>query len=164
MKSWYCVQTKARAELAVDRWLKNHGYESYCPQIWVDKRRAMIRATECMFPRYAFVRLAVGEDNFRPVLKATGVVAMVRTGLWPAVVPDRVIHLLQQHEDALGFHSLTKRDYEHGDSVRIKSGPFEGYQAIVQAKKFDRIVVLFDLMGHEVRTEVPRKQVEPLSA
>jgi transcriptional antiterminator RfaH len=117
--------------------------------------------TEPMFPRYGFVHLAPGQDNFRPVLKAPGVVGMVRAGLWPRVVEDSVIELLKRHEDALGFHSIQKRDYEEGDSVRIKSGVFEGYQAIVQAKKFDRIIVLFDLMGNEVRAEVPRKQVEP---
>lgn len=161
MKQWFCYQTKTRAEMAVERSLQRQGYETYNPQIWVDKRRAVIRVTEPMFPRYGFVHLAPGEDNFRPVLKAPGVVAMVRNGLWPAVVPDSVISLLKQHEDALGFHTVTKRDYEEGDSVRIKSGPFEGYQAIVQARKFDRIIVLFDLMGKEVRAEVPRKQVEP---
>lgn len=164
MKQWYCCQTKLKAELPVSISLIAQGYETYCPQVWVDKRRAITRVTECMFPRYTFVRLAPGEDNFRPVLKAPGVVSMVRFGLWPAVVPDSVIELLRHHEDALGVHNIPKQDYESGDKVRIKAGVFEGYEAIVQARKFDRIIVLFDLMGNEVRAEVPRKQVEPLSA
>ena len=164
MKQWYCVQTKVKSELPVSVSLRVQGYETYCPQVWVDKRRAIARVTECMFPRYTFVRLAPGEDNFRPVLKAPGVVAMVRFGLWPAVVPDSVIELLRQHEDAAGIHTIPKRDYEQSDRVRIKSGPFEGYEAIVQARKFDRIIVLFDMMGNEVRAEVPRKNVEPISA
>jgi transcriptional antiterminator RfaH len=164
MKSWYCVQTKVKSEFPVSVSLGMQGYETYCPMLWVDKRRALVRETECMFPRYIFVRLAPGEDNFRPVLKAIGVVSMVRFGLWPAVVPDQVIELLRGHEDSAGVHRIAKRDYAAGDPVRIKAGVFEGYQAIVHAKKFDRIIVLFDLMGNEVRAEVPRKQVEPLSA
>jgi transcriptional antiterminator RfaH len=164
MKQWFCVQTKFRAELPVSVSLKVQGYETYCPLVWVDRRRALVKKTECMFPRYSFVRLEPGSDNFRPVLKAPGVIAMVRSGLWPAVVPDSVIDLLRGHEDALGIHTIPKRDYAEGDAVRIKSGPFEGYQAIVQAKKLDRIIVLFDLMGNEVRAEVSRKNVEPMSA
>jgi transcriptional antiterminator RfaH len=164
MKQWFCVQTKVKSELPVSVSLKVQGYETYCPQVWVDKRRAIVRVTECMFPRYAFVRLAPGEDNFRPVLKAPGVVSMVRFGLWPAVVPDCVIDDLRQHEDAQGIHSIPKRDYAPGDEVRVKSGPFEGYEAIVQAKKFDRIIVLFNIMGNERRTELLRTDVEPISA
>jgi transcriptional antiterminator RfaH len=164
MKNWYCVQTKVKCELPVSMCLEMQGYETYCPLVWVDKRRSIVRETECMFPRYIFVHLAPGEDNFRPILKAIGVVSMVRFGLWPAVVPNSVIELLRSHEDAAGFHSAGKLDYEQGDKIRIKSGVFEGYEAIVHAKKFDRIIVLFDLMGNEVRAEVPRKQVEPLSA
>lgn len=164
MKQWFCVLTKLKAELPVSASLSRQGYETYCPLVWVDKRRAVVRETECLFPRYAFVRLAPGEDNFRPVLKAPGVVSMVRFGLWPAVVPDSEIERLRRHEDALGMHTIKKRDYAEGDNVRIRSGVFEGYQAIVQAKKFDRIIVLFDLMGNGVRAEVPRKQVEPISA
>lgn len=164
MKQWYCCQTKLKAELPVSISLNIQGYETYCPQVWVDRRRAIARVTECMFPRYTFVRLAPGEDNFRPVLKAPGVVSMVRFGLWPAIVPDRVIDLLKQHEDESGIHTIQKRDYAEGDRVRIKSGKLEGFEAIVQAGKFDRIIVLLQIMGSEVRAEVPRKQVEPLSA
>jgi len=164
MKNWYCVQTKIKSEIPVSVSLRVQGFETYCPLVWVDRRRSVAKETECMFPRYAFVRLAPGEDNFRPVLKAPGVVAMVRAGLWPAVVHDSVIEMLRKQEDSLGIHTIPKRDYSPGDPVRIKSGPFEGYEAIVQAKKFDRIIVLFNIMGNAVPTEVPRKQLEPLSA
>jgi transcriptional antiterminator RfaH len=164
MKQWFCVQTKFKSELPVAVSLKVQGYETYCPLVWVDKRRALVKETECMFPRYNFVRLEPGSDNFRPVLKAPGVVAIVRSGLWPAVVPDGVIEMLRGHEDSVGIHSIPKRDYAEGDEVRIKSGRFEGYQAIVLSKKQDRIIVVFKIMGTMARAEVPRKSVEPISA
>ncbi len=164
MKQWFCVQTKVKSELPVAVSLKVQGYETYCPQVWVDKRRAVVKETECMFPRYIFVHLELGSDNFRPVLKAPGVIAMVRFGLWPAVVHDSVIDLLRGHEDAEGIHTISKRDYAEGDEVRIKAGQFEGYEAIVLAKKEDRIIVLFNIMGTVARAEIARRDVEPMSA
>lgn len=145
MKNWFCTQTKSKLEHMVDSNLKRLGYETYCPRILVDRRRGISKETEILFPNYIFVRLSPGEDNFRPVMKCHGVVAMVRFGLWFATIPDSLIDEMKEKENQDGFHILPKIDYEVGDEVRIKTGLFQGYSAIVSAKKQERIVIFLDV-------------------
>jgi transcriptional antiterminator RfaH len=130
----------------------------------VDKRRNQVKEVEPLFPRYIFAQLRPGRDDFHPIIRTTGVVAIVRFGLWLATVPDSLISELRKHEDAQGVHAIPKHDYAPGDTIKIRSGVFQGYEAIVQAKKHDRIIVLFDLATQEARLELEYKDVEPMSA
>jgi transcriptional antiterminator RfaH len=159
--AWYCLQTKAKTEHAVEHSLKRQGYEVYCPMVRVDRRRAQTREIECMFPRYLFFRLTPEILDYRPATKTPGVVSMVRFGTWFALISDSIIDELKRHEDEQGIHRLAKVDYAKGDRVRITSGLLHGYEAIVEAPRLERIVILLDIASQVSRVEVSYRDVEP---
>jgi len=162
--AWYCIQTQARSEAKAAHNLRQQGYEVYDPRVKVDRRRAVAKEVEPLFPNYIFPNLVVGRDDFHPIIRTPGVVSFVRFGLWLATVPDSIILDLKRHENEQGIHSIPKHDYAPGDAIKIRSGVFQGYEAIVQAKKHDRIIVFFDLATQEARLELEYKDVEPMSA
>lgn len=161
---WYVITTKCRAEVATARNLAQVGYEVYCPLARVDKRKNLAKEVECLFPRYIFCQLIPGRDDFHPIMRTTGVVSFVRFGLWPATIPDALVDEIRRHEDGQGIHKIAKFDYAVGDEVKIRSGLFQGYEAVIKARKRDRIIVLLDMASQETRLEIAYRDVEPLSA
>jgi transcriptional antiterminator RfaH len=162
--AWYCLQTKAKSEQAVEHSLKRQGYEVYCPMVRVDRRRVQNRDIECMFPRYLFFRITPEILDYRPATKTPGVVSMVRFGTWFAQIADNIISDLRRHEDEQGIHRLAKVDYAKGDRIMITSGLLQGYRAIVEAPRLERIVVLLDMASQVSRVELSYRDIEPAPA
>ena len=50
---------------------------------------------ESMFPRYLFVQLQSGLQDWAPIRSTRGAIGLVRRGEQPAVVPDSVIDFLE---------------------------------------------------------------------
>ncbi|MGR3303787.1 MAG: transcription termination/antitermination protein NusG [Candidatus Scalindua sp.] len=168
MKAWYAVKVIYRQEIETAARL-NRLFESYCPEIPIDKRKIKRRKsdsqTEALFPSYIFVRMGEGIDDFCTVRYTPGVLRMVRLTLrdnflYPTQVPDLIIENLKKLEDKWGIHAV-KHDYHKGDSVIIKDGPFEGLQRLIEATAEDRVVILLDILGKEVPVSFGYTEVEP---
>ena len=68
MHHWYVIQTKPRQESVAIENLERQGYAAYCPKMAQAKRRRQRqrwqKVIEPLFPRYLFVQLAMGIDDF----------------------------------------------------------------------------------------------------
>ena len=160
MKCWYLVHTKPRKEILADENLKRQDFEAYLPFIKQTRRRRghWTPVIEPLFPRYLFVRLEIGSDNFASIRYTKGVSNLVRFSEEPAVVSDEIIEFLKQEEDIdSGLRHFEKPLFNAGDKVFIEDGPFAGMQGIFQAQRGeDRVIILLNWLGRENRVTVDR--------
>lgn len=172
MKAWYAVKCKHYRELETDIALNVRGIETYLPQTRKDKRNTHNKNlhTEPLFPSYLFIHMNEGEDDFYVVDKTPGVIGTVKLTHreidgemydYPTVVPDAIIEELKAREDEQGIHAV-KYDYQKGDPIRIKSGPFHDVEALVTGTKDERVLALITILGKQQSIELNYGQVEPV--
>ena len=166
MRRWYVIKTKGRGEQTADLNLHLQGYETYLPLVYKDRRKNPYGnvVVESLFPTYFFIRMDIGKDDWRPIKHTKGVVKIVSGGEndEPLPVDDKIIEILKGRENEQGVHEITDWQYRKGDRVRVKAGPFHDVEAIIHAKKDDRIVILLDVMGKTLKLKMQQKHVEPV--
>jgi transcriptional antiterminator RfaH len=159
MNRWYAVQAKPREDARAEAHLRRQGFDIFRPMLRARKRRAgcMRSVLESLFPRYLFIHLD-DHDNWMPIRSTRGVVGLVRFGHRPAPVPDEVIDEIRcrmgPDNHCLDFSETI--DYRPNEPVTITEGPFEGFEALFQARKGkDRVTVLLSLMRQVQRATLP---------
>ncbi|MFQ5661291.1 MAG: transcription/translation regulatory transformer protein RfaH [Gammaproteobacteria bacterium] len=165
MKAWYLIHSKPRQEEIAKQQLQRQGYETYLPLAPVRRRRRgrSYRVIAAMFPRYLFIHLSDKTDDWRPIRSTVGVANLVRFDQWPARVPDSLIAALRQREDNEGIQILPGTEFKQGDRVRIAEGPFEGYEAIFQARSSkDRVLILLKLAEKHINLKLDESLIESL--
>jgi len=163
-RHWYVVHSKPRKEAQAAENLIRQGYATYLPRIKQQKHRRgrWQSVIEPLFPRYLFVHLTEGVDNFTPIRSTLGVTDLVRFGGVVKAVPDTLIAAIQAREDAeQGLHLLDK-PWQPGDEVEITDGAFAGLKGIFQAESSEeRVIILLRLLGQDNRIRVKRDALIP---
>jgi len=162
-KCWYLVYTKPRQEDVARANLERQGYHVYLPRCHKKRRRSVgiAETIEPLFPRYLFIHLDTETDNWGPIRSTLGVASLVRFGRQPASVPAALISFLRSREGTDGLHAWATPEFRAGDRVRVASGPMEGYEGILVAKSSrERVLVLLDILGKRVRTQLDVANVE----
>ena len=156
-RRWYLVYSKPRQEGLAKANLNRQGYETYLPLLRTPRRRLGRRVIriEPMFPRYFFIHLDTATDNWSPIRSTIGVSTLVRFGVDPSPVPDDLIELLRQRDDASGVQDIAMHEFHSGQKVRIEEGPFTGYEGIFLAETSrQRVLVLLDVVGKAAKARV----------
>jgi transcriptional antiterminator RfaH len=163
---WYLIHTKPRREAVAEINLRRQGYQVYYPRLlrptrirgrWVDR-------VASLFPRYLFLRLAVGGQSLAPVRSTMGVANIVRFGSDYTIVPDVVVENLRlRAEPETGLHRLQGyAPFEQGSNVRVVAGVFDGLEGVFQRESSDeRVVLLLKLLGRETLVQLPAAFVLP---
>jgi transcriptional antiterminator RfaH len=165
MKCWYAVYTQPRAEWLAREHLERQGFEVCFPRYL--KRRSHARKVEDvaspLFPRYLFAAFDLAEAGWRVIRSTRGVVDLVRNGLDPAPIPERVVHEIRGCSDENGLVHLARRsELAPGSRIRINSGPFAEYEGIFRAARDEeRVTALLSLLGRQVSVELPMAAVTP---
>ena len=162
MDLWYAVHTHARAEEKARLNLLKQGYGAYLPRYRRIRRHArrVERVLAPLFPRYLFVRVDMEVQRWRPILYTLGVQDMVRFGNKPAPVPNQVIEQIVGREDENGAVRLHLPQFVEGQSLRITDGALSDIVGLFSEMKSDRrVVMLLEILGRQVRVEVPAEGV-----
>ncbi|HEY5790780.1 MAG TPA: transcriptional activator RfaH, partial [Gammaproteobacteria bacterium] len=132
MKHWHLVHTKPRQEARAAENLGRQGYAVYLPLALALRRRRgkPERLVEPLFPRYLFIRLEPGVDNWAPLRSTLGVSRVVRFTEEAAVVPDDLIAALRAHEDESGLCNLQLAPPQEGDRVLVVEGSLAGLEGV----------------------------------
>jgi len=159
---WYAAYTFSHHEKRVRDQLVAKRVETFLPLYstvhrWKN-RRAKLELP--LFPGYVFVRIPL-RDRL-PVLQAAGVVRLVGTAGKPTPLEDHEIESLRNACDAkipTEPHSYLRV----GRKVRIKTGPFEGFQGILlrRSRKF-RVVLSLELIARSFVLDVDISDLETL--
>jgi transcriptional antiterminator RfaH len=154
---WYLVHTKPRQEQCALDNLHQQGYQCYLPTILVEKLRQGLLTIEeePLFPRYLFIRLGRGDSakSWTPIRSTKGVSRLVRFGIEPARVDDRLIELLQMQEASI--QAEPEPFFKPGERVRLTQTPFAGIEGIYQmADSERRVMVLIEILSKPVAVRV----------
>ena len=152
MKYWYLVSTKPQKDSYAQGQLINQDYEVYRPVIKIIKTRAKkkVQVTESLFPRYLFVHMQNGVDDWGPVRSTRGVAGIVKFGAQPAKVEDSLIHEIKTREQFWGEQTINRDKFQKGQAVKVTQGPFSGLDAVFASYSGEqRVIVLLNVLGNQ---------------
>ncbi len=162
---WYALKSHPHKEELLFHQVGARGFEAYFPRIRVQPVNPRARKIRPYFPGYMFVHVdldAIGVSAFQWMPYASGLVSF---GGDPAIVPDILITTLEEK-----IHSNPADEREQFDAlkpgtpVRIQEGPFEGFEAIFDARLpgSERVRVLLKMLTTQsVKVDLPAGQVAP---
>jgi len=159
MTHWCAVQTHMRAEDKAAFHLRRQGYSVFLPKHM--KRRKHARRIDWvpapLFPRYLFVAIDPEVTPWRAIRSTIGVGNLVCFDNRPATVPDRIIAEIEARQDEKGLVKMHAGcGFRRGDPVRIIDGPLCDIEGLFDCPSDDeRVVILLQLMGREVKVRVP---------
>ena len=167
MSSWYAVHTHAHSEMKAAVNLMRQGFEIYLPQFQKTRRHA--RRTEIikapLFPRYLFLHMNIEMERWRAVHSTVGVKSLVCFGDQPATISNNIIDDIRTTENEQGCVVLHKKNrLNKGDKIRLLNGPFSESLGLVDGMPDnDRVYVLLNILGRQVKTRVPLESVSAYS-
>lgn len=123
------------------------------------KRRIVQRK---IFPGYVLVQMIMTDDSWYVVRNTPGVTGFVGSGGKPTPLQQAEVEAILRQ---MGIdRPKPKIDFELGESVKVRSGPFEGFVGVIDdinAEK-GKIKVLVSMFGRETPVELDFSQVEKL--
>lgn len=161
-RHWLAAYTKARHETMVARQLEAKAVAHLLPTYlrtshWSDRVK---RSMAPLFPGYVFVQ--VGDEERVRVLQTAGVVNIVSVAGKPAPLREEEVAMLRACVER-------PREFEPhpylrvGQKVRVKHGPFAGWQGILTLKKnASRLVVSVEQIMQSVSVDLNGADVEPV--
>jgi transcriptional antiterminator RfaH len=164
-QQWYALRSKPRKEEAIWRQLRSDGFEVFYPRLKVNPVNPRSRKIKPYFPGYMFVLVDLEETGVSRFQWMPHTLGLVSFGGEPAHVPDNLIVELRRRVIEISEAGGELFDgLKPGDSVRISSGPFEGYEAIFDARLpgSERVRVLLELLTSKRRlpVELPTGAIE----
>ncbi len=159
---WLAAYTRSRHESVVVSQFQQKGMDALLPTYrrlsrWSDR---IHRADAPLFPSYVFVHVLKGEHH--RVLQTAGVVSIVCRGGSPVPLSDldlEKLRLCTANPSAIEPHPYLRV----GQRVRVKHGPFSGWEGVlVEKKNSTRLVITVEQIMKSVSIDLYGADVEPL--
>ena len=155
---WYVAKTRSNAESTAAIHLRRQGFDVYLPQYLrrVSHARRVDWQPRSLFPTYLFVTTSPAQQRWRAINSTVGVSHLICDEQGPLPVPAGIVEEIRNGEDERGL-VLTGRKipFARGAEVQIMSGAFADQVGWFECATDDeRIVILLDLLGRQVRTTV----------
>jgi transcription antitermination factor NusG len=157
---WYALYTYARHEKRVAEQMERRRVACFLPlyrsvRRWKDRRKELDLA---LFPGYVFVYMSLA--NKVRALEVPGVVNFVSFNGQPTALPAEEIEVLRNRLSAdarIEPHPYLRA----GRRVRVRSGPFQGFEGIVVRRKDRcRLVFSLDLIQRSLAIELDEADLE----
>lgn len=162
-EDWFLVQLKPNGQLRAVTNLERQGFQTFAPLKSVTERRGgrLRPAEKPLFPGYVFVALPTDKPVWRKVNSTYGVARLVALdSRGPTPVPRGLVEAIRARCDADG-RVMAPESFAPGEQVRVVAGPFTAQVARIEAvPDRDRVYVLFQMMGQEVRAQVSARDLE----
>lgn len=161
-RHWIAAYTRSRHESAVASQLQQKGLDALLPTYrrlsrWSDRIR---RSDTPLFPGYVFVR--IGEGEHLRVLQTGGVVSLVCRSGKPVPLSDADVAMLRictANPAAVEPHPYLRV----GQRVRVKHGPFRGWEGVlIEKRNSSRLVLTVEQIMKSVSLDLSGADVEPL--
>ncbi|MGI5824204.1 MAG: transcription termination/antitermination protein NusG [Bacillota bacterium] len=114
-----------------------------------------------VFPGYVLVEMDLTDTAWYVVRNTTGVTGFVGAGSKPVPLSE---HEVEKILEDMGMNEKKqyKIDFEIGDTVRVKDGPFDGFVGTVQDVDTEKgkVKVLVSGFGRDTAVELDYPQVE----
>ncbi len=173
-RHWYVLRVQSGREEKVkenlEKRIRAKGIEALIPRVFVPTERVSEmksgkkRVTERKkYPGYIMIELELNEDTWFLVRETPGIGDFLGAKMPKPMEEHEVSKMLQESTTAEEKPAL-KIDFKKGDSVRIKEGPFENFEGVVEeiipAKGLVKVVVT--IFGRPTEVELEYWQMEHL--
>jgi transcriptional antiterminator RfaH len=167
MQEWYAIQTKPHKEFMVrDALAHLEDVVAYLPALSVKPVNPRARKVRPFFPGYLFAYVDLARVGVSAIQWNPGIVRVLGGGDQPIAIPSHVIDGIRgrvrevQQEESFALGRFRK-----GDRVRITTGPFEGFEAMFDARLGGqtRARILVEFLGRLSATEVDARYLEKVS-
>ncbi|MFP4513606.1 MAG: transcription termination/antitermination protein NusG, partial [Acidimicrobiales bacterium] len=121
-----------------------------------------------MFPGYLLVRCEMDDDAWYVIRNTPGVTGFVGQGAKPSPLPRRDVEsflaVKVEGEEAAPKRGKPRLEYEMGETVRVKEGPFADFSGEVVEINEDqlKVKVLVNIFGRETPVELEFSQIAKL--
>lgn len=175
---WYVVHTQSGYENKVRQNLESRIvsmnaedsiFEVVIPmEDYVDyKNGKRVMAQRKMFPGYLLVRAHLDDQAWFVIRNTPGVTGFVGQGAKPSPLPRRDVEAFlmpKGTEETAATRAKPRLEYEVGETVRVKEGPFADFSGEVVEINEDqlRLKVLVNIFGRETPVELEFSQVAKL--
>ena len=178
---WYVVHTYAGYEQKVRGNLENRIasmnmedriFECVIPMedVVEFKNGKKVTVSKKVFPGYLMVRMHLDDDSWAVVRNTPAVTGFVGTGAKPTPLSRKEVeNILQVKVEGVAdteskARSRPKLEYELGESVRVKEGPFADFSGEISEINEDqlKVKVLVNIFGRETPVELEFSQVAKL--
>jgi len=172
-KNWYVIHTYAGYELKVknniEKRIASMGMEDKIFRILVpmeehieirDGKKKTVKKK--VFPGYVLVEMVMTDDSWYVVRNTPGVTGFVGAGNKPTPLGEEEVQAILKQ---MGLEeSRPKINLEVGESVQVRTGPFEGFVGVIDEVNAERgkVRVLVSMFGRETPLELDFTQVEKL--
>jgi transcription termination/antitermination protein NusG len=177
--AWYVIHSYAGYENKVKQNLESRVvsmnmeeriYEVIIPmeEVIEFKNGKKVVVQKKVFPGYLLARLDLDDDSWYVVRNTPGVTGFVGSGAKPTPLSRREVENILQVKDengATGGRKTKPRlEYEVGESVRVKEGPFADFTGtIAEINEIQlKLKVLVNIFGRETPVELDFAQVAKL--
>ena len=165
MIRWHVVQSKPRKEQFLYEQLRSRQLNVFFPCIHVQPVNPRCSTIRPYFPGYLFACIDLAVAGSSVLEWIPGAIGIVAFGGQPAEIPERFIHVLRHHLNAVnsGCRAMPEK-FKRGEPVIVESGPFHGYEAIFDAGlpgQQRAQVLLSMLQGRRLRVELPIEHIAP---
>jgi transcriptional antiterminator NusG len=133
------------------------------------KNNKKVVVQQKVFPGYLLVRLDLDDDSWRVVRNTPGVTGFVGSGAKPTPLSRREVENILQvkvegPEGGAAKKSRPRLEWEEGETVRVKEGPFADFTGTIAEINEDqlRLKVLVNIFGRETPVELEFSQVAKL--
>ncbi|WP_457570320.1 transcription termination/antitermination protein NusG [Desulfurobacterium sp.] len=137
------------------------GQKIKCPEL---KAEAKIELRDKLYPGYMFIKADL-DNRVRSTVRAVPrVLGFVSTGGEPVVVPESEIVAMRERLEK-GVPKVTKLKFDKGDRVKIKEGPFIGFEGVISEIDAERekVIVLVNIFDRQTPVELEFDQIEKVS-
>lgn len=173
-ETWFAVKVQPEREekirnLLLDR-IRNRGLGPMVRQILIPtenmsdvrngKKRIVRQKT---YPGYLFVEMDLNDDTWYVITETTGISGFVSANpREPVPLPDEEIGRILMSLDEQKEKPKPKIEFEAGQSVRIKDGPFENYEGVVEEIHPEKGILKVNvfIFGRSTPVEMEYHQVE----
>ncbi len=141
---WYVAHTYSgyenKIKTSLEKAIENKGlsdsfFDIQIPvEITIEKKGDVEKEVETkLFPSYVFIKMVMNDDTWHAVRTIQGVTGFVGPGSRPTPISDEEVRALGL--EAVGEAEAEKQvvlSFKEGDTVKVTSGLFEGYNGTVQ--------------------------------
>jgi transcriptional antiterminator NusG len=167
---WYVVHTYSgyenKVKTSLEKIVANRSLQELIYDVQIPTRKEISgegedakEVEQKIYPSYVMIKMIMNDFTWHIIRNITGVTGFVGPGSNPTPLTDAEVA-------ALGVETVLAPTlaYGVGDSVTIKSGPFQGYIGKVEEISPDQktIRILASIFGRETPVEIESKNAELL--
>jgi transcription termination/antitermination protein NusG len=121
-----------------------------------------------VFPGYLLVRCEMQDESWYVIRNTPGVTGFIGQGAKPSPLPRRDVEMFlqvkEEGDDATPKRGKPRLEYEQGETVRVKEGPFADFSGEIVEINEDqlKLKVLVNIFGRETPVELEFSQVAKL--